>query len=229
MNLDGTNVSRPNKKQLLCEALADSKHLSANEARPPQHNPSINQISTSSSYNVTPQDALNIITVKADFPQHVGVLWQTFLLSYCQTRDYWPPGCSLLALQNEALDLSLVALSAQQLACKLPKSDLRLLSLTAYNNSIRLYRNLVQQQRSGALTAVLVVTSSVYALIEASIMQPEDIASFGWGKSGHFDGALALMQETGPYVYSISGFHLVFKKIREMGVRRIILKRSYTE
>lgn len=28
-------------------------------------------------------------------------------------------------------------------------------------------------------------------------MQPESIASFGWGRSAHFDGALALMQILG--------------------------------
>jgi len=132
--------------------------------------------------------------------------------------DYWPPGCSLLALRNKVLDLSLVALSAQRLALNSPSSDLRLLSLTAYNNSIGLYRDLVQHQLNDDLSAMLAVTSTVYALIEASMMRPEDIANVGWGKSGHFDGALALMQKTGPHYYSASGFHLVFKKIREMGV-----------
>lgn len=66
---------------------------------------------------------------------------------------------------------------------------------------------------------MLAVTSTVYALIEASLMQPEDIANFGWGKSGHFDGALNLMQKSGPVFFSFDGFHLVLKKIREMGLR----------
>ncbi|KAE8440864.1 hypothetical protein EG329_006381 [Mollisiaceae sp. DMI_Dod_QoI] len=144
------------------------------------------------------------------------------------TKDYWPPGCSFLALQNRALDLSLVALSAQRLALNLPGSDLLVLGLTAYNNSIGLFRRLMQQHYNGGLTAILAVTSTVYALIEASLMQPEDIANFGWGKSGHFDGALTLMQKSGPVFFSFHGFHLVFKKIREMGVFLALTRRQET-
>jgi hypothetical protein len=117
------------------------------------------------------------------------------------------------------IDLSLVALSAQRLSLNSSRSDLHLLSLTAYNNSIGLYRSLMQQQNNESIAALLAVTSTVYAQMEASLMQPEDIATFGWGKSQHFDSALALMQGSGPLLYSTSGFHLVFKKIREMGVR----------
>lgn len=141
-----------------------------------------------------------------------------FLLAYCQTKDYWPLGYSFLALQNRVLDLSLVALSAHRLALNLPGNDLLVLGLTAYNNSIILFRRLMEQQCNSGLTAMLAATSTVYALIEASLMQLEDIGNFGWGKSGHFDGALALMKKSGPVSFSFDGFHLVFKKMREMGV-----------
>jgi hypothetical protein len=222
VNLDATNVSRRNKKQLLCEALAKSKGSGIKEARPPQRSLSVIQLSASSSYDVPPLAGLNVFTLQADFRQHVEALWRTFQASYCQTEDYWPPGCSVLTLRNEALDFSLVALSSQRLALNSPGSDLRLLSLTAYNKSVGLYRSLIQRPNNAGLTAILAVTSTVYALIEASMMNPEDIANFGWGKSGHFDGALALMRSSGPHFYSTPGFHLVFKKIREMGVCLII-------
>jgi hypothetical protein len=77
---------------------------------------------------------------------------------------------------------------------------------------------MIQQNNSDSMTALLAVTSTTYALIEVSLMKSEDILNSGWGKSGHFDGALALMQKSGPDFYSTGGFHLVFKKIREMGV-----------
>jgi hypothetical protein len=190
---------------------------------------SVTQVSASPSHGANPLSGLNIVSLKADFRQHIEPLWRTFILSYCQTKDYWPPGCSLLALQNKTLDFSLVALSAQRLALSSPSSDLHLLSLTAYNNSIKLYRSLVQRQQNDNLSGILAVTSTVYALIEASLMQPEDIATFGWGKSGHFDGALALIRISGPHIYSTCGFHLVFKKIREMGVCPIFLSRWYAD
>lgn len=218
VNLDATNVSRPNKKQLLCEALAKSRD-SRVPRRPHYHDLSANQASATSSYGFPSLGGLDVVSPRADFRQHVEALWRTFILSYCQTKDYWPPGCSLLALRNKALDLALVALSAHRLSLNSSSSNLRLLSLTAYNNSIGLYRDMMLHESNDILTAILAVTSTVYALIEASLMQPEDIADFGWGKSGHFDGALALICKGGPHIYSASGFHHVFKKIREMGVR----------
>lgn len=189
------------------------------QAHTPRNDPFVNQTSASSSKSEPQLGGIRVVSLQANFPQHVQVLWRTFLLGYCQTKDYWPPGCSFLALQNRALDLSLVALSAHRLALNSTGGDLLVLGLTAYNDSIGLFRRLMQQQYNSSLTAMLAVTSTVYALIEASLMQPEDIANFGWGKSGHFDGALALMQKSGPIFFSFDGFHLVFKKIRKMGVR----------
>lgn len=219
VNLNATNASRPNKKRLLCEALANSKKSTVKQSHTPHKDPFVNKGSASSSKSESQLGGIQVVSLQTHFPQHVEALWRTFLLGYCQTKDYWPPGCSFLALQNRALDLSLVALSAHRLALNLPGSNLLVLGLTAYNNSISLFRRLMQQQQhNSGLTAMLAVTSTVYALIEASLMQPEDIANFGWGKSGHFDGALTLMQDSGPVFFSFDGFHLVFKKIREMGV-----------
>jgi hypothetical protein len=215
VNLDATNISRPNKKDLLYEALADSKDFSLNAAHTVDRDLSVTQVSASPSPSF---EGLTVVSYQVDFRQHLEVLWKTFILSYSQTNDYWPLGCSSLALQNKVLDLALVALSTQHLALDSPNSDLRLLSLTAYNTSVGLYRSHMQHQFNDDSAAILAVTSTVYALIEAALMQPEDIASFGWGKSGHFDGVLALLQRSGPLSYSNDGFHLVWKKIREMGV-----------
>jgi hypothetical protein len=219
VNLDATNIRAPNKKELLCQALADSKASGVIEAQTVHGDLSINRILATPFHGATTLGSLTVFSLQVNFQQHLEALWQTFQLNYCQTKDYWPPGCSLLALQNKALDLSLVALSTQHLTLCSPNDDLRVLSLTAYNTSIGLHRSLMQRQQNNELTAILAVTSTVYALIEASLMQPEDIANFGWGRSGHFDGALALLQKSGPLCFSMGGFHLVYKKIREMGVR----------
>lgn len=219
MNLDATNVSHPNKKRLVDEALMKANDSRVNECHILYCDHSADQISDPSSSRPIPLSRLDIAALQTDFQQHFEVLWRTFILSYCQTKDYWPIGCSLLALRNKALDFSLVALSAQRLALNSPGSSLHVLSLTAYNTSIGLYRDLMQhKQQSAVLNGILAVTSIVYALVDACLNQPTDIAMFSWGTSGHFDGALAFMRRSGPEIYSASGFHHVFKKIREMGV-----------
>ncbi|KAE9364996.1 hypothetical protein N431DRAFT_446708 [Stipitochalara longipes BDJ] len=228
VNLNATNASRPNKKRLLCESLADSKKSTLQQLDTPHNDSVVNQTLASSSESEPQLGGIPVVSLQATFPQHVEALWRTFLLEYCQTADYWPPGCSFLALQNRALDLSLVGLSAHRLALNFPGSELLVLGLTAYNNSIRLFRRLMQQEHNNGLVAMLAVISTVYALTEASLMQPEDIANFGWGKSGHFDGALALMQKCGPVFFSLDGFHLVFKKIREMGAFLALTRRHET-
>lgn len=219
VNLDATNVSHPNKKRLVDEARIKANDSRSNDCRLLYRDQSANQIPGPSSSRAIPLSRLDIITLETDFRQHFEVLWRTFILSYCQTKDYWPIGCSALSLRNKALDFSLVALSAQRLALNSPGSSLHVLSLTAYNKSIGLYRSLMQHKQSKELNGILAVTSTVYALVDACLKQPTDIAMFSWGTSGHFDGALALMMKTGPEIYSASGFHQVFKKIREMGVR----------
>lgn len=79
---------------------------------------------------------------------------------------------------------------------------------------------MMQGQLSGGMAGILAVTSTIYALIEASLMQPLDVAQFGWGLSGHFKAAIALIQQSGPQVFASHGFHPLFKKIREMEVSR---------
>lgn len=205
VNLDASNVSRKNKKRLLCEAIAETKLSDANKS---------DRI-----FNGVAQTGLReLASLQASYPQQVTALWQTFMRGYCQTGDYWPPGCSLLMLRNEALDLSMVALSAQRLSLDIGDEALHIMSLTAYNNSIRVYRSKMQQCSSSGLAAMLAVISTVYALVDACLNPPTDMAHFSWGASGHFDGALALMQQSGPAQFANDGFHAVFKKIREMGV-----------
>ena len=218
VNVDATNIAHPRKKRLLCEAIANSKRPSLNQLSQESCQIAFNQDPSLLSHEDIPTTAMVSTALRLDCSQQLEVLWRSFISRYCRTKDYWPPGCLLLALQSRVLDLALIALSAQHLALDSPGSDLRVLGLTAYNKSVEMYQPLMQNQGNYTLIAVLAVTSTVYALMEASLMQPQDITHFGWGKSGHFDGALALMMRSGPRVFSAAGFHLVFKKIREMGV-----------
>ena len=93
-----------------------SKSSTVKQAHMPHNDSFVKQTSASSSKCGPQFGGIRVVSLQANFPQHFEVLWRTFLLGYCQTKGYWPPGCSLLALQNRALDLSLVALSAQRLA-----------------------------------------------------------------------------------------------------------------
>ncbi|KAF2802240.1 uncharacterized protein BDZ99DRAFT_503997 [Mytilinidion resinicola] len=131
-------------------------------------------------------------------------------------------------LRNKALDLSIIALSAQRLALNRGNAALHIMSLTAYNNSISLYRGTVQKSSNSGLAAMLAVISTVYALVDSCLNPPVDMANFSWGSSGHFDGALALMRQSGPTQFSKDGFHLVFKKIREMGFFLALSRRQKT-
>lgn len=220
INIDAANLSHPNKKRLLCEALANSKESYVSEHSTSQNDVLSSQLSSSFSRRV-PRMHDPAASLQTDFSQHLRVLWRIFVSRYCKTEDYWPAGCSLLAFQNKALDFSLVALGAQHLALDSPQSSLSLLGLEAYNKSIGLYRGLLQVHYNTRFTALLAVTSTMYALMEISLMRPHVIANVGWGRSGHFDGALTMMLRSGPHPFSTDGFHLIFKKIREMGVSSI--------
>ncbi|KAF2494430.1 hypothetical protein BU16DRAFT_589269 [Lophium mytilinum] len=223
VNLNASNVSTTNKKRLLCDAIAEMKELGAHEERILK-----GKISTFPSHAVPPFGREELGSLHIDYPQQVAALWSTFILGYCQTSDYWPPGCSRLMLRNKALDLSIVALSAQRLALNQGNAALHIMSLTAYNNSIGLYRGTVQKSPNSGLAAMLAVTSTVYALVDSCLSPPIDMANFSWGSSGHFDGALALMRQSGPDEFAKNGFHLVFKKIREMGFFLALTRRQKT-
>ena len=216
VNLDATTILQPNKKRLLCYAITPSKTLKDGtsftrfkELLPHQ--------AYGSSEEMLPQPRVH--DMYPDFSQQVATLWKTFLVGYCQTDDYWPRGYSLIAMRSKVLDLSLLALSAQRFALNSSGDGLHQLSLTAFNQSISLFRTLMQHELSNGLAGVLAITSTMYALMEASVMRLQEIVKMGWGLSGHFDAAMALMQRSGPQVFSLHGFHLLFKKIREIGVR----------
>ena len=214
---------------MLCEAIALNKELISQHATVPD------QFQASHGLNLAPAidleaDALQpggvrIIALDAlhftagEFRQHFEALWRTFLSNYCETEDYWPKGCSQLALRHQALDLALLALSAQRLAFSDDGNSYRLLSMTAYDKGIKMFRCLMQECSDPTSKATLAVIGVVYALLEASQRPMEDILDDTWGSSHHLEGAVVLMKQSQPEAFSFGGYHLFFKKIREMAVR----------
>lgn len=227
VNMTATDVCSPNKKRLLCEALTRSRDPPT-DVFAKGHQPSTKHEQIMTVLDEGIGGMPSIVDLQPDFRQHLEALWSTFISAYCRTEDYWPPGCSWLALRNRPLDLALIAISAQRLTLFSLNSRLHLLGLEAYNESIRLYLSMMQKQMDSWSTALLAVTSTLYALMEASLMQPHDIVSFGWGNSGHFDGALELTMRSGPEIFATAGFHLVFKKVREMGLFLALSRRKDT-
>ena len=177
--------------------------------------------------DVPPLDHVQVITLHAldyapgNFRQHFDALWEGFKSKYERTDNWWPSGCSQLMRHNKTLDLALIALSARRLAFSQGEDQrLTLLSLTAYDKALNSFIALLQQQDElRRSSAILAVTSTVFSLLEGSQMQREDIVEYGWRWSKHLNGALELVRKSGPEVFSVGGFHPVFKKIREMGVR----------
>ena len=240
VNFDASNVHVPSKKAVYCKAIAQSKQ----EALPPHQ--SINHGCVKTVFGLPPTciepikptpatqapdalslDSLQVTTLHAldftpgDFWQHFEALWGGFKSKYDRTDDYWPSGCSQLARRNKALDLALIALSARRLAFS-QGSDrkLTLLSLTAYDKALNLFIALLQRQEElGRSSALFAVISTVFSLLEGSQLQLEEIFENGWRWSKHLHGALELVRRSGPEAFSLDGFHAVFKKIREMGVR----------
>ena len=243
VNFDANNVLASDKKTVFCRAIAESKqeatikrqsiplsqtrssvvlshssHLSVES--PPTRSPVQPQ-------DVVPLDKIQLITLHAldftpgEFRQHFEALWDSFQDKYDRTNTYWPSGCSQLAQRNEALDLALIALSAQRLAFSRGSDQrLTLLSLTAYDRALNLFIKLMQQQRDefNQSSAMLAVISTIFSLLEGSQSSLDAILEHGWRWSKHLHGALELLKQSGPEAFSAGGFHIVFQKIREMGV-----------
>ena len=240
----------PGKKNVFCRAIAESKQeastLKCRSSFPPDrisHTTTVAHSTKESSSSPTrppalqgqdeealPLDKLQLITICAldftpfDFSQHFDALWGSFQSKYDRTSTYWPSGCSQLAQRNEALDLALIALSAQRLAFSRGSDQrLTLLSLTAYDKALNLFIALMRQRRGEdaidqSQSAMLAVISTVFSLLEGSQSTLEVILEHGWRWSKHLQGAMELLRQSGPEAFAVGGFHVVFKKIREMGV-----------
>ena len=148
-----------------------------------------------------------------EFRDHFLTLWSHYQTAYARTGDSWSVRISSLGLHNKALDLALISLAAMRLSLCGERAKYEILSLSAYNDSLQLFQQLLQNDRQRNL---LVVISLIFTLFEASQQSPTKIYQSGW--SGHLKGAISLMKSQGPRAFQSSGFHVAFKKLREMAV-----------
>ncbi|KAJ5248820.1 hypothetical protein N7468_000271 [Penicillium chermesinum] len=146
-----------------------------------------------------------------EFRDHFVTLWSRFQMLYARTPDSWSIQISSLGLHSKALDLALISLAAMRLSLSGEKERYEVLSLSAYNESLQLFRRLLQNDSQKAL---LVVISLIFSLFEATQLCPALIYQSGW--SSHLEGAISLLKRQGPQAFQAGGFHVAFKKLREM-------------
>lgn len=153
-----------------------------------------------------------------EFQSHFMTLWAHFQKAYARTTDSWSIRISSLGLHHRALDLALISLAAMRLSLCGEKRKYEVFSLSAYNESLQLFRKLLQNERRSDL---LVVISLIFTLFEAAQQCPTKI--YQSGCHGHLNGALSLLKRQGPSPFRTGGFHVAFKKLREMAVSMIKL------
>ncbi|KAF2718860.1 hypothetical protein K431DRAFT_287321 [Polychaeton citri CBS 116435] len=159
-----------------------------------------------------------------DFQTQCSVLWSHFELAHSRSSEAWAPRFKFLANKNQALDLALIALSTIRMSQDTKSNETRLLSLTAYDIGLKVYK-LVYDHVCDTLSqddpriAEMAVTSLIFSMFEAMHESPKTIFQSGWMTSApHLRGALKLMQVGGPSLFQHGGYHLVFQKLREMAV-----------
>jgi hypothetical protein len=74
VNLNAINASRPNKKRLLCEALANSKKTTVKQSHTPHNDPFVNQTPADSAKSEPQLGGIRVVSLQANFPQHVEAL-----------------------------------------------------------------------------------------------------------------------------------------------------------
>ncbi|MCJ1310730.1 hypothetical protein MMC25_004396 [Agyrium rufum] len=245
VNLDSSNVLTHDKRNMLYKAIAENKHdESRDRARSGQEcqkkqqihldQPNVDFIhNLSADVSLTPRQrdmGQPFVVITLNFRQQFDVLWNGFRSKYACTNDYWPDGCAQLVERNNALDMAMIALSAQRLSFgKGASHRMNLLSLAAYDKSLKLFISMMDCQGSSAMSsAVLAMISFMFALLEGVQLQIEHILETGWRRSDHFGGALELLRRSEPFTFSQSGFHTVFKNMREMALALAVIGRTRT-
>ncbi|KAF4470204.1 Transcriptional regulatory moc3 [Fusarium albosuccineum] len=166
-------------------------------------------------------DSLNSLDLTAlDFQNHLLTLWDHFHLSHSYSSDAWAPSFAGLISRNRFLDLALIALSSLRVSQTIRDNQARIMSLTAYGESLRLFRNYCESReitKTPHVAVTLATASLVYTLFEAMHETPATIFSSGMMfKNRHMKGAILFTQLCGPQTFTTRENHLVFKKLREM-------------
>ncbi|KAB8343015.1 hypothetical protein FH972_022609 [Carpinus fangiana] len=222
VNFDSRNI-KARKKRVLCEAitaqnLADSRHESVVQAYT-----SPSQALLAERPNLLGIQALDLSP--AEFTAHFATLWHYFTTVFVRTPDAWAHAYNHLALQSRALDLALIALSAQRISTTKEHAKVGDVACTTYGESVNLLRRLLAHlddastEQSGVEMARLAATSLALALVDGCRNTPATIFESGWVSANpHLRGACAITLRAGPDAFTAGGLHLVFKKLREMEI-----------
>ncbi|KAH7137838.1 hypothetical protein EDB81DRAFT_801178 [Dactylonectria macrodidyma] len=209
VNVDSSTIES-SSKIILSEALSRVANVSSSWTSHSQH-PAEN----------LHRNSLNSLELtKLDFRNHVMCLWDHFNIGHSCSSDAWAPSFTTLINRNRFLDLALIALSSLRLSQTTRDKQARIMSLTAYGESLRLFRSCCENgqiTRNPHLIATLATASLVYTMFEAMHHTPSTIFSSGvMFQNRHLQGAILFMQLCGPQTFAARDDHLVFKKLREM-------------
>ena len=221
VNLDATNI-QAGTKSIFSNAIRDRRQEIWLGARCSSSRPyhQMQEIRRNDLFG----NSINCLDLtELDFKDHLAVLWNHFHLQHSSSSDAWAPAFTPLINKNRFLDLALIALSALRFSQTTADSRIRLMSLTAYGQSLRIFRQactLVVKDPTkygGVAAARLATTSLVYTMFEAMHESPRTIFSSGiMFDNTHLKGARSFMQGCGPSSFQLGGDHLAFKKLREM-------------
>ncbi|KAL2826675.1 hypothetical protein BDW59DRAFT_145026 [Aspergillus cavernicola] len=215
VNLDATTMES-RMKSLIGNAIEEAK------ARKPEPV----HVKNPRQDNLMSTTALSTLDLSpGEFQTHFLALWTYFKEAYARTPSCWSVGVSNLSLDSKALDMALISLATIRLSFTGHGNNYLVFSLSAYNTGLQAFRRILQSPR-GESNPQLVVISLIFTLFEASQRQPTRIYESGW--EGHLTGALALMKCQGPGRFQNGGFHVAFKKVREMAVLLAFTKREGT-
>ncbi|KAL4935557.1 hypothetical protein BDV06DRAFT_228716 [Aspergillus oleicola] len=160
-----------------------------------------------------------------EFQAHLQTLMANFNAAYARSSSCWSEGVTALSLHSRALDMALISLATIRLSFTANRKEYLSFSLSAYNMGLQSFRQLLADFTSES-NPQLVVISLVFTLFEASQQKPMRV--FGAGTAGHLSGALALMERHGPEAFTDGGFHVAFRKVREMSILYKLSNRERT-
>ncbi|KAL4797757.1 hypothetical protein BDV19DRAFT_357941 [Aspergillus venezuelensis] len=193
-------------KGLIGDAIESAKHDETDEYRTQLQRQKSSRTST----------AIHTLDLSpGEFQSHLTTLLTDFNAAYARSSSCWSEGVTALSLHSRALDMALISLATMRLSFTASRKEYLAFSLSAYNTGLQSFRQLLADFTSES-NPQLVVISLVFTLLEASQQKPTRI--FDAGTSGHLSGALALMERQGPDAFRRCGFHVAFRKVREMSI-----------
>ena len=154
-----------------------------------------------------------------NFQRHAEILLSSFVSGHAMTTHAWSLQLRRLLGSGYCFDLAVTALSLLRLSQSPINANLLSMSLTAYNHSIEIYRSYLDQLR-GFPPPMLAIIAMIFGLYEYMQKTPQTILHGGLiENNAHVQGAAILMQRSGPAAFQHGGYHLAFRKAREVIVR----------